>query len=256
MSPNSPDVYGVVETLHVHGALPTQGPRALRPPMYHWVGESSRAWFAVFATWLLDTQVGFNWQSLVPLPPFLSGTCPCCCPGQVSYVLPLSFFCHFPPLKHRSGMHFMLLKDWRGSASGLESLCGLWLQPVTFQPPPHTLPAHTPQWLAVFLDLTSGQICFLRVSAYFSRCHVFGRQWGLASHAWGGEGGSRRGTSKRGVDAKERTSQGLSSFPPWYNYSLEQKIGIKILTNTNALRIFKIKPGKFCCICQNPGQNR
>lgn len=151
--------------------------------------------------------------------------------------------------------HALRAPERLGRVSGLGSLCGLQLWPVTFQPPPHSACPHPTvvgcvSGLGLRANLLSEGFCL------FQPIPCAWRQAGLASPARVGEGGSRRGTSKRGVDAKEGTSQGLCSFPPWYNHPFEQKIGIYILTNRNALRIFKIRTGKFCCICQNPRQSR
>lgn len=51
-------------------------------------------------------------------------------------------------------------------------------------------------------------------------------------------------SSKGGVDVKEGTSKGSPAwgFPSsWYNHPFEQKISVKILTSTSAVRIFKTK---------------
>lgn len=170
------------------------------------------------------------------LPPFLSGTWPCCCASQVNYLLPLSPCCHFPLLKHRSSTHFMLLKgwavfqDWSPRVACSSCQWPFSLRPTLCLPTPHS------GWLC-FWTRPQGKFAFWRFCLFqsISRMWETGRA-GLSCR--GREGGSRRGTSKRSDDAKERTSQGLSSFPPWHNHLFEQKIEIIILRNTKALRIF------------------
>lgn len=152
--------------------------------------------------------------------------------------------------------HALRAPERRGRVSGLGSLCGLRLRPVTFQPPPHTLPAHTSQWLAMFLDSTSGQICFLEVSAYFSRFHECGDRQGWPHLPESGREVAEEAQVKGVLMPKRGLVRASPAFLHGITILLNKKIGIHILTNRNALRIFKIKTGKFCCICQNPRQSR
>lgn len=107
-------------------------------------------------------------------------------------------------------MNFMLLKDWL-DVSAHASLCGLQLQPVTVQPPPHTLLPTLPE-AGRFCTVLQGKSGFCRVllASAFSMC-VETVMAGLTCPGWGGRWQRRH--QVKGIDAKERTSQGLAS--PW-----------------------------------------